>query len=260
MIKIKTDISQLVTLISKRGDTFNLSITVKNSDDTNYDFTGYSALMEWKRNTSSPKADLTFSYPNDISISSGLISIKKDASSMNIQSGNYYFSLQLIDGDGNAKTWINGTVIHNAKGKNVDGSSNALELTINESGDTISLVINEFVGFLQRNANYYRAFLSQSSMGNPVATVINSSDPDFLGGIVWTRTDVGQYTGYLAGKFTNNKTWINIKPNRYSLADDEWNYDLSRVSDNALSLQVWNTANDLCDGFNRLQVEIIVYK
>lgn len=102
----------------------------------------------------------------------------------------------------------------------------------------------------------YAAFLTQTGESDPVATELNSANTDYVGGIVWTRTDTGTYTGYLAGKFPVNKTICHAKINRSNLAGDEWNCDLNRVNDNAVELLVWDTSNSLTDGFNSLQIEI----
>lgn len=49
----------------------------------------------------------------------------------------------------------------------------------------------------------YVALLTQSGTSAPTATVLENT----LGGtIVWTRNDVGDYTGTLAGAFSPNKT------------------------------------------------------
>jgi hypothetical protein len=56
----------------------------------------------------------------------------------------------------------------------------------------------------------YVALLSQSGTSAPTATVLENT----LGGtVVWTRNDVGDYTGTLAGAFSPNKTAILIGNN-----------------------------------------------
>lgn len=52
----------------------------------------------------------------------------------------------------------------------------------------------------------YTALLSQSSTGAPVATVLRNT----IGNVVWSYSDVGEYTATLAGAFTANKTAIII--------------------------------------------------
>lgn len=55
----------------------------------------------------------------------------------------------------------------------------------------------------------YVALLSQSGTDAPVATVLENT----LGGtVVWTRNDVGDYTGTLAGAFTVGKTFVVVAP------------------------------------------------
>lgn len=50
----------------------------------------------------------------------------------------------------------------------------------------------------------YTALLTQTGTNAPVATVLENT----IGNIVWTRDDVGQYTGTLNGAFTVNKTTV----------------------------------------------------
>ena len=54
----------------------------------------------------------------------------------------------------------------------------------------------------------YVAYLKQDTTTAPIATVRNASAANYLGAIVWTRTGVGRYTGTLAGKFADKKTFI----------------------------------------------------
>lgn len=54
----------------------------------------------------------------------------------------------------------------------------------------------------------YIAIVNQNTNNNPAATVINSEASNYLGDIVWSRDDVGIYSGLKAGAFTENKTII----------------------------------------------------
>lgn len=57
----------------------------------------------------------------------------------------------------------------------------------------------------------YRANLQQTGTNAPVATVLNSNDPDFLGTIVWSYSSTGHYVGTLAGAFPSaSKLWFNL--------------------------------------------------
>jgi hypothetical protein len=55
--------------------------------------------------------------------------------------------------------------------------------------------------------NYY-ALLSQSATDAPVAYLLNNSDRDYLGDIVWTRTAPNVYRGTLTGAFPDYCTFM----------------------------------------------------
>lgn len=57
----------------------------------------------------------------------------------------------------------------------------------------------------------YVAVLTQTETDNPVATVFNADDSNFLGNIVWTRTGVGNYAGTLAGALPDAKTLVSCQ-------------------------------------------------
>jgi hypothetical protein len=60
--------------------------------------------------------------------------------------------------------------------------------------------------FQVQNPKLYRALLTQTATGVPVATVLENS----LGGtVVWTRNSAGNYTATLAGAFVVGKTFSN---------------------------------------------------
>lgn len=101
--------------------------------------------------------------------------------------------------------------------------------------------------------------LSQAGTSNPTADEVSVNS---LGGsIVWTRVTTGTYTGTLAGGFGADADKFHGRAfiNRNSLVDDEWNCFLGWASANTVTLLVWDTVNDLTDGFNKLQIEIEIY-
>lgn len=101
----------------------------------------------------------------------------------------------------------------------------------------------------------YRATLTQSGTGAPVATVYENS----LGGdIVWTRLNVGVYKGTLAGVFRQNKTFITLGNAAGGLCfgGGEWN------DDESVFIQLMNTLTQV-DSDNSLfntPIEISVYQ
>lgn len=75
----------------------------------------------------------------------------------------------------------------------------------------------------------YVALLSQTGTDAPVATVLENT----LGGtVVWTRNDVGDYTGTLAGVFVVGKTFLN-SPNHINTG-----LDISFRSDDANTVSI----------------------
>ncbi len=76
----------------------------------------------------------------------------------------------------------------------------------------------------------YTALLTQSGTDAPVATVLENT----LGGtVVWTRTGDGQYTGTLAGAYTENKTYISAL---YPTANFN-EFRFNRATDNTIVIQ-----------------------
>lgn len=101
----------------------------------------------------------------------------------------------------------------------------------------------------------YVALLSQTGTDAPVATVLENT----LGGtVVWTRNDVGDYTGTLAGVFTVNKTW-------FATPGFDWSSSLKYANIgrvDADSVQLFTTTEDgtaEADDWAGLPIEIRVY-
>jgi len=81
--------------------------------------------------------------------------------------------------------------------RNVKGSP----LTYTEMDNNLT-----YLEGLTSNTKIYRAFITQTGTGAPVATVLENT---FGGTIVFTRDSAGAYIATLAGAFTLNKTIIN---------------------------------------------------
>ena len=62
-------------------------------------------------------------------------------------------------------------------------------------------LVNDLFGYKE-----YAAILTQTGTSAPVATVLNSKSPNYLGDIIWTRNDIGDYTGTLNNSFKDGKT------------------------------------------------------
>lgn len=101
----------------------------------------------------------------------------------------------------------------------------------------------------------YTALLTQSGTDAPVATVLENT----LGGnVVWSREDVGVYTGVLNGAFIQDKTFLYSKNKVYS-SDDSTEYSLSDSDINKVYVTT-TVAGALEDGVMlRTPIEIRVY-
>lgn len=107
MSEINFDTSAELLITCKKGDTFVWNLTDVQIDDVDIDAT-YSAVMKVR---SSEGATPLFQWetPNEITITSGAISIEVDDATMNVQSGIYQYDLKVTDPDGVKKTWLYGT-------------------------------------------------------------------------------------------------------------------------------------------------------
>lgn len=106
---IKVTSAQERKIIAREGDNFNLVIAVKNPDNSNFNFTGYSAKMQIKaRKVETDDAILTFSVGNGIVLSSGQINLSKSASEMQAKSGSYFYDLKITAPGGVVTTWLFG--------------------------------------------------------------------------------------------------------------------------------------------------------
>lgn len=70
------------------------------------------------------------------------------------------------------------------------------------------IVINNRVNGANSSCKVYLALLNQVGTANPVVTILNGSDKNFLGELVWTRDGVGLF-GTSSDLFLNKKTIVN---------------------------------------------------
>jgi hypothetical protein len=111
MTIITNDISQELNLIARRGDTYEREFVVKKTDESLYDFTGYSAKMQVKEKQADTTAilDLDSGVGGEITLAAGSLKILIPAATMKtILPKNYYFDLQLTYPSAKVKTWLFG--------------------------------------------------------------------------------------------------------------------------------------------------------
>ena len=100
----------------------------------------------------------------------------------------------------------------------------------------------------------YVALLAQSDEDAPVVTVLENT----LGGaIVWTRQGYACYRATLTGAFPTGKTLIKTALGRMS--SDCWWAAPQRLSEDAFLVYTTDNSGSLLEGFQELQVEVLVY-
>lgn len=118
----------------------------------------------------------------------------------------------------------------------VDESDN--KLTRKDSDGTTQKYVPD------NGAKVYKALLTQNGTNAPVATVLENT----LGGeVVWSRTDVGSYVGFLEGAF-DNKTWCSAT--KAATYEDSTNVDMSRDNVDFVLLRSYLPADTSYDGFS----------
>ena len=117
MTTVSNDISASLDLIARRGDTYSRTFTVKNADDSLYNFTGYSAKMQIKAKNDDTAniLELDSGAGGEITLSTGSLIILIPAATMkNILPKNYYYDLEITYPSSQAgqagaiKTWLSG--------------------------------------------------------------------------------------------------------------------------------------------------------
>lgn len=107
--QINLDISQRVDIICRRGDTFTVSLTFKDSDGNPFDLSsGYSWKLDVKETDTTSSdiiPDTAFTYTGT---AQGELSITCPATTMaDVEGGIYVYDLQ-SDQSGVVKTWVYG--------------------------------------------------------------------------------------------------------------------------------------------------------
>ncbi len=103
-------VAQEYDIVCQEGDNFVLDMDVKNPNDSNFDFTGYtSKLQVRKRRVETDPTILTFQTSGGgITLTSGHIKIEKTAAQMVGLSGDYFYDLKVTDSAGLVTTWLYG--------------------------------------------------------------------------------------------------------------------------------------------------------
>lgn len=109
----------------------------------------------------------------------------------------------------------------------------------------------EDIAELNGGAKIYRAFITQNGTSNPIAVVVG---PNTIGDIVWTRSGVGVYSGYLDNAFIGNVGLV------VGATTDTKSVKLANLSSDILSISSY-LYTSLTDGILSNQyIEIRIYE
>lgn len=108
IVNIEISPFDYVNFKCRRGDAFEKSLEVLNEDGTEFDFTGYTALMQVRKRPGSDVIEEFSSEDASIALNAGEIIIEKD--SIVGASGSYIYELQ-ISKDGRNRTIVTGDFV-----------------------------------------------------------------------------------------------------------------------------------------------------
>ena len=113
MAQINYDKAAELTIICRKGDSFEMSFTGVQIDGVNIT-SSYAASLKVKASEAAA-AVLTWETPNEITIGTGTIAISVSGANMEVTSGVYYYDLEITYPGGAIQTWLKGTFIINPK-------------------------------------------------------------------------------------------------------------------------------------------------
>jgi hypothetical protein len=155
MNEVSADISKLLKITSRRGDTFNMDINVNNMDGSPYDFTGHTVTLDVFTSAADQSANLSFASGSGLTLSTGQITLLKTVSEMNpLRRGDRLYFLRVTFPDGYKKLWLNGPFVVNEGVYNSTGSNNEATLTIRSGGDVVNISVGgTALDFWNRSGN-----------------------------------------------------------------------------------------------------------
>lgn len=114
MAEVVLDGSAYLKIVYRRGDSFILYFPAYNADGSVYDFTGHTVTFDICSAPSVTSSNLSFSTGSGLSLSTGLITLTKSYSLMNVlRRGNWWVYMTVTYPDGTRSLWVNGQLIIN---------------------------------------------------------------------------------------------------------------------------------------------------
>jgi hypothetical protein len=122
--------------------------------------------------------------------------------------------------------------------------------------DRVFKTAQAFDSWLVTGFKYCPISITQTGTSNPTVTNLRTS-PKGLEGIVWTRNDVGDYRGTLAGAFANNLYEYTVK--LYSSHVEVGSAELTKISSNEIAIKTYDLTGSPADALlNAVDFEIKV--
>lgn len=110
----------------------------------------------------------------------------------------------------------------------------------------------EALRILTKPYKLYVALISQTSTNAPTVKILGFNE---IGNIVWTRDNVGQYSGTLSSAFVVDKTHLSISSGQGGGLEQR----LDRVDANTLSINAFIGGSNADSGMDDVSLEIRVY-
>jgi len=123
-----------------------------------------------------------------------------------------------------------------------NGLNEGLQYNVTDKGWLLVASSNSTYKFASIPYKSYAAFLNQTGIGDPTATVLHNE----IGDIVWSRSSVGTSMGTLAGAFGTTKTAI-ITGTSFNFSSGVTNVITSILADYVLITTI-DAATDPADG------------
>lgn len=137
--KIYIDNSRRRDIVCRKGATFSKTITVLNSDASDYNFTGKTVTLEVYSSPADRTANLTFSSGAGLTLASGEIQLLKTAAQMSaMRRQDSIYQLWITHETGVKELWLNGYFVVN-EGINDTPEDSTDSITVNTSGDQITI-------------------------------------------------------------------------------------------------------------------------
>lgn len=139
MADVVLDGSAFLKIIYRRGDTFTLYFPVYNADGSVYDLTDHTVTFDICSARSVGASNLSFSAGNGLTLSTGLITLNKSYSLMNVlRRGEWFVYMTVTYPDGTRSLWVNGQLIINEGNYIPDGT------TVAYIGDSVAISVTTY--------------------------------------------------------------------------------------------------------------------